>query len=283
MIKKIAVIGAGTMGSGIALCCAQHGFEVVLYDTASEVLKKAEAGVEKITIGLVAKGKISVSEQESINGRIRYSGDINDCKADLIIEAIIEKLEAKTSLFNSLSEMNGSATIFASNTSSLSVNQIQAAFKYPEQMAGLHFFNPAHIMKLVEIVKGKNTDSAVIEELHALCVQLQKTPVVCKDAPGFIVNRVARHYYLEAMNILEHGGASIEQIDKIMEATGFKMGPFRLMDLIGNDINFAVTESLYQAFDNAPRFRPSPIQQAKVKAGHLGRKTQKGFYDYVQG
>jgi 3-hydroxybutyryl-CoA dehydrogenase len=283
MISKIAVAGAGTMGSGIALCCAQNEFGVVLYDTGSEVLKKAQAGISKILDGLLAKGKLSSSEYESIAGRIRYSNDINECKADLIIEAIIEKAEAKIGLFNSLADINGADTIFASNTSSLSINQLQSSFRYPQRMAGLHFFNPANIMKLVEIVKGRHTDSAVLDSLQSFCIRLQKTAVVCKDAPGFIVNRVARHYYLESMNILENRGASIEQIDKIMEATGFKMGPFKLMDLIGNDINLAVTESLYQAFDKAHRFRPSPIQEAKVAAGELGRKTQKGFYDYNKG
>lgn len=283
MIRTVAVAGAGTMGSGIALCAAQNGLEVLLFDTHPEVLERAEKGVGKILEGMLAKQKLTREEQDAIQQRIKYTHDINECRAELIIEAIIEKPEAKISLFNSLSAINSSETIFASNTSSLSINQLQAAVKNPERFAGLHFFNPAHIMKLVEVVRGENTAADVIDQLHALCLKLRKTPVICKDAPGFIVNRVARHYYLESMRILEQGTASIDQIDKIMEATGFKMGPFRLMDLIGNDINLAVTESLYEAFNKTDRFRPSAVQQAKVQAGELGRKTGKGFYDYSQG
>jgi 3-hydroxybutyryl-CoA dehydrogenase len=176
--------------------------------------------------------------------------------------------------------INSPQCIFASNTSSLSIHSLQQQIAHPERVAGLHFFNPAHIMKLVEVVRGDQTDEAVIEELLHLCKAMQKTPVVCLDAPGFIVNRVARHYYLESMKAVENNMASFEDVDRIMEATGFKMGPFRLMDLIGMDINLAVSRSIYEAFQKAPRFEPSRIQIAKVEKGELGRKTGKGFYAY---
>jgi len=280
MIKKICVAGAGTMGSGIALCAAQNGFEVILYDTQESILEKAKSSNIKILEGMKEKGRITAEDQEFIASSIQYSHQVSDCVADLVVEAIIEKLEIKISLFNQLASINSSQTIFASNTSSLSIDMIQEGVPHPERVAGLHFFNPAHIMKLVEVVKGAKTDQGTVESLIDLCKQLKKSPVLCIDAPGFIVNRVARHYYLEAMRIFENEIASMEEIDQVMEATGFKMGPFKLMDLIGNDINLAVSTSIYQAFDKAPRFKPSQVQIDKVEKGQLGRKTAKGFYDY---
>ncbi|MCB0707824.1 MAG: 3-hydroxybutyryl-CoA dehydrogenase, partial [Chitinophagaceae bacterium] len=216
----------------------------------------------------------------AIQNRIQFITNIQQCRADVIIEAIVEKTEAKVSIFNQLAAINNSDTIFASNTSSLSISHIQSKLNNPQQVVGMHFFNPAQVMKLVEVVKGKQTAEAVAQKVYNLCLQLKKTPVMCKDAPGFIVNRVARHYYLEAMKLVEKNIASIENVDEIMEASGFKMGPFKLMDLIGNDINLAVSQSLYDAFNQAERFTPSPLQVQKVKQGQLGKKTGEGFYKY---
>jgi 3-hydroxybutyryl-CoA dehydrogenase len=183
-------------------------------------------------------------------------------------------------LFNQLAEVNHSEVIFASNTSSLSISAIQSKVKHPQRVVGMHFFNPAPLMKLVEVVKGDQTTEQTTQTIYGLCKQLQKMPVICKDMPGFIVNRVARHYYLEAMRLIEQGIATIENTDEIMEASGFKMGPFKLMDLIGMDINLAVSKSIYDAFDHEERFKPSALQIEKVANGHLGKKTGKGFYEY---
>jgi 3-hydroxybutyryl-CoA dehydrogenase len=282
MINKICVTGAGTMGSGIALCAAQNGFDTILFDTNETVLANAETGINKNLATLLEKNKISKSDKSSILQRLVFTNHIEDCVAPLIIEAIVEKLEIKINLFNQLAAINLPSTIFASNTSSLSINSLQKGISNPERVAGLHFFNPAQIMKLVEVVKAENTSTEVIDTLMQLCITLKKTPVLCIDAPGFIVNRVARHYYLEAMKLVELELATIETVDEIMEASGFKMGPFKLMDLIGNDINLAVTTSLYDAFNHEHRFEPSILQINKVKNNELGRKTGKGFFEYAK-
>ncbi|MBN8699259.1 MAG: 3-hydroxybutyryl-CoA dehydrogenase [Chitinophagales bacterium] len=279
-IQSVCVIGAGTMGSGIALSAAQSGFPVILFDINQAVLDKAITSVQKNLQFLVDKQKISAGEKETVFNRIQFISEIHQCKADVIIEAIIEKTEAKVSVFNQLAAVNSADTIFASNTSSLSISDIQAHVDHPERVVGMHFFNPAHVMKLVEVVKGAQTAEAVAQQIYDLCLRLKKTPVMCKDAPGFIVNRVARHYYLEAMKLVETGVAGLETVDEVMEASGFKMGPFRLMDLIGMDINLTVSQSLYEAFDKAERFTPSPLQIDKVAKGDLGKKTGKGFYQY---
>jgi len=280
MINTICIVGAGTMGSGIAQVAAQSGFSALLFDINEAVLEKGKASIEKNLQWLVDKQKISAEEREKIFQRINFITDINDCIADVIIEAIVEKTEAKVALFNQLAEINHSDTIFASNTSSLSVSTIQAKIVNPSRVVGMHFFNPAPLMKLVEVVKGNQTKDDVAQTIYELCGQMNKTAVMCSDAPGFIVNRVARHYYLEAMKIVEQGIASIENVDEVMEASGFKMGPFKLMDLIGMDINLAVSQSLYEAFDGTERFKPSSIQIDKVSKGELGKKTGKGFYEY---
>jgi 3-hydroxybutyryl-CoA dehydrogenase len=279
-INTICVIGAGTMGSGIAQTAAQNGFYTLLLDINEEVLAKAKTAIEKSLQFLVDKEKITTADKENIFQRIRFVNDTNDCLADIIIEAIVEKIDAKVAIFNQLAELNHSEVIFATNTSSLSVSDIQAKVQQPQRVVGMHFFNPAQVMKLVEVVKGNQTQDAVAQTVYELCLQMKKTPVMCKDAPGFIVNRVARHYYLEAMKLVENEIATIENVDEMMEASGFKMGPFKLMDLIGNDINLAVSQSLYDACRKAERFKPSQLQIDKVTKNELGKKTGKGFYNY---
>ena len=280
MIKTIAVAGAGTMGSGIAFTAARSGFQVVLFDKSETVLEKAQKFFSENLDFLFQKQKITLQEKEKFPSTIKFTTDIQDCICDLAIEAIIESIPAKQELFAKLAALNGSGTILASNTSSLSITEIQSGLTAPGRVAGMHFFNPAHVMKLVEVVEGRDTDAGVAQILMETCIHMGKVPVLCKDSPGFIVNRVARHYYLEAMRIAESGIATIEEIDAAMENAGFKMGPFRLMDLIGMDINLSVSESLYDAFEKEPRFEPNRLQREKVAAGYLGRKTGKGFYDY---
>lgn len=280
MLNTIAICGAGTMGAGIAQVAAAGGFKTILFDTREEALHKA---IEQITRNLqiaVEKGKLEATQPALILARIHTVNDAQQCIADVIIEAIVENIPAKVALFNQLAAVNSTTTIFATNTSSLSVSDIAKEIIHPERVAGMHFFNPAHLMQLVEIVSGKATDPEIANVLFALTKQLGKTPVSVKDAPGFIVNRVARHYYLEAMQVASEGVADLKTIDNLLEAAGFRMGPFALMDLIGNDINFAVTTSLYEAFNHAPRFRPGQLQADKVAKGELGRKTGKGFYNY---
>jgi 3-hydroxybutyryl-CoA dehydrogenase len=280
MIITICVCGAGTMGSGIAQVSAQSGFNTILFDVNENALQNAKEFLEKNLKYLVDKNKISVEEKEEIFSRIQFVNNIKDCTGFVIIEAIIEKEEAKISLFNDLAQYNNEEVIFATNTSSLSVSSIQEKIIFPERVVGMHFFNPAYIMKLVEVVKGAQTNDEVTKSIFDICKQMGKHPVMCKDSPGFIVNRVARHYYLESFKIIQEGIASYEEVDQILEATGFKMGPFKLMDLIGMDINLSVTQSMYKAFDNAKRFEPSPLQIEKVKNNELGKKTGKGFYNY---
>ena len=280
MMITICACGAGTMGSGIAQVAAQSGFDTILFDVNENVLIRAQDFIRKNLQYLVDKNKISVKEKEGIFNRIKFTNNIQDCTAFVIIEAIVEIEEAKVSLFNNLAKYNNEEVIFATNTSSLSVSLIQEKIIFPERLVGMHFFNPAYIMKLVEVVKGRQTNGEVANTIFDICKQMGKSPVMCKDSPGFIVNRVARHYYLESLKLVEEDVASFEEVDRILEGSGFKMGPFKLMDLIGMDINLAVTESMYHAFDNALRFEPSPIQIGKVNKNELGKKTGKGFYIY---
>ncbi|TDW99991.1 3-hydroxyacyl-CoA dehydrogenase NAD-binding domain-containing protein [Dinghuibacter silviterrae] len=276
---SIIVCGAGTMGSGIAAVAARFGHETFLFDLEPAALSKAAQGIKASWQGLVDKGKMSAEEKAAAEKRLHLCSEVPAAGADLVIEAIVERLDAKIQLFQSLRASKD--TIFASNTSSLSINSLQDALPEPGRVAGLHFFNPAPVMKLVEVVAGSKTDPAVVETLERLVRSWDKVPVVCKDAPGFIVNRVARPYYLEALRLAEAGVGDFATIDRLLESTGFKMGPFRLMDLIGNDINLAVTRSLYTALQHAPRFTPSPLQEALVSRGDLGRKTGQGYYAYV--
>ena len=265
------------MGSGIAQTCAQSGFSTILFDVNEEIIQKAKNNIEKNLQSLVEKNKITNNDKENILNNIYFTNDINNCKVDIIIEAIIEKLEAKHDLFNKLSKINSSETIFATNTSSLSVLLIAEKISNPERIIGMHFFNPSTIMKLVEVVITKFTNQSSIKIINELAMQLGKTPVLCKDAPGFIVNHVARPYYLEALRLIEQEITDFETIDLLMELTGFKMGPFKLMDLIGNDINYAVSCSVYEAMNKPERLRPSFIQKEKVQNNELGKKTGKRF------
>ncbi len=280
MIQKICVAGAGTMGSGIALAAAQNNFNTVLFDTNEKGIETAKKSILKNLDFLLSKEKISAEQKVEIFNNIFFTTDINECVGDLIIEAIIEDLQIKETLYKTLASINSPKTILASNTSSLSITAIQKNILHPERICGMHFFNPAHIMKLVEVVAGKSTSQEIMQIVYKVCVALKKQPVICKDAPGFIVNRVARHFYLEAMNLAYEKKINFEDIDILMENAGFKMGPFKLMDLIGMDINLAVSQSVYKAFNNHARFKPSPMQEQKVAAGNLGKKTGRGFYDY---
>lgn len=278
-VETICVCGAGTMGSGIAQVAAQAGFYTILFDLNAAVLDKAAQSIHASLNQLETKGRLQEPAAD-VYARIQFTGDLQLCIADLIIEAIIEQTGAKVALFNQLAELNHSETIFATNTSSISVSAIAEKVVNPSRVAGMHFFNPAPLMKLVEVIRGEQTNEAVIDMLVDIAKRMQKVPVVCKDAPGFIVNRVARHYYLEAMQMVEKGLADPATIDQVMEATGFKMGPFKLMDLIGMDINYGVSQIVWEALGKPERLTPSPVQAAKVAAGELGRKTGKGFYDY---
>ena len=284
-IKTICICGAGTMGSGIAMVSAQAGFNTILFDLNGTVLEKAQASIETGWNQLLAKGKINSENLASFQSLIKFTDKLADCQADLIIEAIIEKLVAKTDLFRELEQINPLNTILASNTSSISINTIAKGLEHPSRFVGMHFFNPAPVMKLVELVKGQDTNEKVIALLQAICLKMGKTAVVCKDAPGFIVNRVARHYYLEAMWLLAQAQENGEEldpasIDMILTASGFKMGPFQLMDLIGMDINYGVSQIVYDALGQPERLKPSSIQAQKVADGQLGKKSGKGFYEY---
>lgn len=279
-INTICVCGAGTMGSGIAQAAAQSGFYTLLYELNPAVLEKARTSIEKNLQALVEKGKITTEEKTKIQKRIHFTDDIQTCLADVFIEAIIEKPDIKIGLFNQLAELNHSESVFATNTSSLSVSKIAAGVMSPQRVIGMHFFNPATIMKLVEVVNTEHTNAQTTAIIVKLARQMGKVPVICKDSPGFIVNRVARPYYIESLRLVEEGVTDFPQADRLLEASGFKMGPFKLMDLIGNDINYAVSCSVYEQMNNPERLKPSYIQEQKVKEGKLGKKSGEGYYHY---
>jgi 3-hydroxybutyryl-CoA dehydrogenase len=283
MIKKIGIIGAGTMGSGIAAASAVNGFETLLYDISPEAVQKAVSGISKGFYKLEEKGKIDSVKRKAAEGNIVQINDLTGlAECDIIIEAAIENIDLKKELYKKLDEISKPEAILATNTSSFSITSISTAVKTnPGRVAGMHFFNPANIMKLVEVIKGEFTSNETINAVTELCKKLGKVPVLCMDTPAFIVNRVARAFYGESLKIMGEENLSAEVIDTVMkEEGGFAMGPFELMDLIGIDINLSVTKSVYEAFFYDQKYKPSPIQQKMVDSGLLGRKTKQGFYKY---
>jgi 3-hydroxybutyryl-CoA dehydrogenase len=278
----VCVCGAGTMGTGIAQTAAQSGLRTQLFDVDAAKLLKSREQIENALLRLQEKQKITAAQREATLSLLSYTANIETCTAGVVIEAIVEDLQAKLQLFHRLASLNSPQTIFATNTSSLAITALAQHIPHPERVVGMHFFNPAPVMKLVEVIRTNQTAAGVVQTVSALAVHMGKTPVVCKDAPGFIVNRVARPYYLEALRLAESGAVTIEQADRLLEASGFKMGPFRLMDLIGMDINYAVSRIVWDALGQPARLRPSALQQHKVEQGELGRKTGRGFYTYQE-
>ena len=279
-IHRVCVCGAGTMGAGIAQTLATAGYATMVYDLQPAGLERAAQQIQKQLDIAVEKGKMTAEQAAKSIQRIQYTDDLQICLADLFIEAIVEKLDAKVALFNQLAELNHSESIFATNTSSLSVTKLAERIQNPDRVIGLHFFNPAHLMKLVEVITTPHTNTALFDTAWGFIQSIGKTPVHCQDTPGFIVNRVARPYYLEAMRVVESGKATPEMVDRIMESAGFKLGPFKLTDLIGQDINLAVSRSVYEQLNKPERLQPSPLQEKLVEDGKLGRKTGEGFYRY---
>jgi len=282
---KVLVVGAGAMGAGIAQVAARAGHHVYLYDARAEAAERGRAGIERELASLVVKGRLAEAEAAAAVARVVPVAALADARdAGLAIEAVVEDLGVKQALFGELEGLLAEDAILASNTSSLSITALAAPLARPQRVAGLHFFNPAPRMKLVEIVSGLATDSAIAERLVATAKAWGKVPVRAKSTPGFIVNRVARPYYAEALRVLAENAAAPATIDAVLrEGCGFPMGPFELMDLIGHDVNFAVTRSVFDAYYGDRRFTPSLIQQELVLAGRLGRKSGRGFYDYAEG
>ncbi len=268
------------MGSGIAQVSAMSDHEVVLYDIAQDRLDLAMEKIAKNLDGGIKRGKLSEEEKKQCIANITVTTDFLLLNGDLLIEAIVEDLVIKVDLFKRLNSQNAPDAIFASNTSSIPITRIAAEIPQPERVVGMHFFNPAHIMKLVEVISGAATSQEVANQVFDLAIKMKKKPVRVKDAPGFIVNRVARQFYLESLQAMEERVATHETIDTVLENLGFRMGPFKLMDLIGVETNHSVSCSMFDSFFQASRFRPSRIQQQKVDAGHHGRKSKKGFYEY---
>jgi len=281
----VGVIGAGTMGTGIAQVASTYGHEVYLYDISDQARQRSKQGLVIILNRQVEKNRMTRDEVDGIIDRIRYVDSIPKLKkCHLIIEAIIEKLDVKKKTFNKLEQVVPEDAILSTNTSSLSVASISSALDRPNRFLGTHFFNPAPLMPLVEIIPGIPTSEEAVQAARSLIDDWGKTTAIAKDTPGFIVNRVARPFYSEAIRQLEEGVADVPTIDWAMkEIGGFKMGPFELMDFIGHDVNYKVTETVFEAFYYDPRFKPSFSQKRLVEAGFLGRKNERGFYDYRDG
>jgi len=281
---KVAVLGAGAMGTGIGQVAVQNGCHVVYYDSFPGATDRSKASIEKIFNRLVEKGKISSDQKAEMLGRMRWSAAIEAVSgADLVIEAVIEDLEVKKALFAAVEPLISKEAWLCTNTSSLSIAALSSGLAHPERFGGLHFFNPAPLMPLVEVVPGIKTGEDFSETMEALMNEWGKVPVLAKDTPGFIVNKVARPFYSEAIKLYEEGVASVAEIDAAIKSIGFRMGPFELTDLIGHDVNYTVTETVWSQFFYDPRFRPSITQKRLKEAGLYGRKTGRGFYNYTSG
>lgn len=279
---KVSIIGSGTMGSGIAQVAATSGCAVKLFDLNQDALTKSKNALEVSLSKLVEKEKIDVAEKSRIQNNISYVNTLNELSdSDLVIEAIVENLEVKRKVFSELETLVSEKTILASNTSSLSIASIAASCQKPERVIGIHFFNPAPLMQLVEVIPAVQTSEEVLQQSVQIISDWKKVVAVAKDTPGFIVNRVARPFYSESLRIYEEGVADFATIDwAIKTVGGFKMGPFELMDFIGHDVNYIVTETVFTAFYFDPKFKPSFTQKRVLEAGFLGRKSGRGFYDY---
>jgi len=282
---NVGIIGSGTMGSGIAQVAATAGCKVYLYDTSQVALDKAKSSLNKILLRLIEKGRIDESEKSRIQGNISYVNNLKELSdSDLTIEAIVENLDIKKKVFSELESHVSKDCIIATNTSSLSIASIASSLQNPQRCIGIHFFNPAPLMKLVEVIPAIQTSKSILEKSVTIISDWKKAVAIAKDTPGFIVNRVARPFYGEALRIYEEGLADFATIDWSMKSLGgFKMGPFELMDFIGNDVNYTVTESVFKAFYYDPRYKPAFTQMRFAEAGYLGRKSGKGYYDYSAG
>lgn len=280
-VNLIGIVGAGAMGAGIAQIASQAGQDVVLFDLSKEALTTSATKLQKVMNRLIEKGRVTSDEAIAIQERIARTTNVTDLKdCDLIIEAVVEDLEVKKLVFKSIEEIAHKEAVIASNTSSLSITSLASFCAHPERVVGLHFFNPAPLMPLVEIIPALQTNRDLPQQLTELMRKWGKSPVIAKDTPGFIVNRVARPFYGEALRILDEGIADVSSIDEAMRQSGFRMGPFQLMDLIGHDVNYSVTESVFKSFYYDPRYMPSLTQLKLVEAGWLGRKSGRGFYNY---